>query len=155
MGRTVESIVIEHIRATKKVLRIAGIMVLPVGFAAYLIPDAHAAGIYFFIGISVVIGAALIVMSLGDPAKHKSLSILRDRPNDVVWVYVHKVTGQNQNSHVMLGLADGSKVAVPAKVGDESELIGAIAQVVPGATLGFDPAHERTFKNNPSALLQA
>lgn len=155
MGRTVESIVIEHIRATKKVLRIAGIMVLPVGFAAYLIPDAHAVGIYFFIGLSVLIGGALILLSLGDPTKHASLAILRERPGDVVWVYVHKVTGQSQNSHVMLGLVDGRKVAVPAKVGDESELMGAIAQVVPGATLGFDPAHERTFKNDPKALMQA
>ncbi len=155
MGRNVKDIVVEHVRSTKRTLRIAGIASLPIGFLAYLIPDAHAAGIYMFIGMGLVIGGALIALSLGDPEKHKSLALLEGRPGDIVWAYVHKTTGQNQSSSVMLGTIDGQLMAVPAKVGDELELFEAVAGVAKRATLGFDPAHARTFKNDPSALQKA
>lgn len=155
MGRNVKDIVVEHVRSTKRTLRIAGIITLPIGFLAYLIPDGHTAGIYFFVGIGLVIGGSLIALSLGDPEKHKSLTLLQDRPNDIVWAYVHKTTGQNQSSSVMLGTIDGKLMVVPAKVGDEEELFRAVAGVAKRATLGFDPAHARTFQNDPSALHKA
>jgi len=152
-----EQIVVAHIRKGKKDLM--GLAILTLAFAAlpFILGIAQknlGAGRIVMGLILIAIAGLLFWNSKKDPATHPIFTLLRDRPKDVVWVYV-STTRQGAgtvSSQVMLVTIDKRKWQVNAAIGNEQELLQAIARALPWATIGFSPDLEQKFTANPESL---
>lgn len=112
----------------------------------------------------VALGAAAIALAaIGSWLRRRTppvIRALRDRGREIVWVYARELTRVSSTGRrtghvaheVVICLADGTKLAMPAMRAEADEAIGAIARLCPGARVGFDPSLERRFAAAPSSL---
>lgn len=154
---TLEQIVLAHIRKGRKDLM--GLAILTAAFAALPfimgIAQDKLTGGRIGLGIVLLVIAGLLFWnSKKDPATHPIFTLLRDRPKDAVWVYV-STTRQGAgtvSSQIMIGTVDKRRYQVNAAIGNEQELLQAIARALPWATVGFSPELEQKFNANPDSL---
>ncbi len=101
------------------------------------------------------IGLALLYLSFRPAEKHAAIVILRDRPQEIVWVYsvAQHVNGRHSQTMLNLGLASGSQksLAIGAAT-DPKPLLGQLEHSLPHATIGYSEELEAQFKKQPASL---
>jgi hypothetical protein len=102
------------------------------------------------VGIALV-GLLFFIPALGDPRAAKPLQQLRARGQDVVWMYA-LVVRNKATSWILLRMADGSLVRLPAKFGAEEALLQALGRHLPRATTGFSEEREAQYRRDPGSL---
>jgi len=152
-----EALLVHHIRNRKKVWRWGSVtmvvmMVVLGAIAHFAFSPREAQGIVRLAGFGAIVGALFFLPSLGDPAKAKILRTLRDRRDDIVWLYVLQQRGQAAASWVMIGLSDGKIERVHATMGEESTVLNALRAYAPQATVGFSPQRQTQFASSPASL---
>lgn len=156
---SLESAIVTHVKKTRAELRNAGI-------TGFLLFSAIAVGVYF--GVSgrehnlwmLCAGAAPIMLTLAipsllDPTKTAVLEVLRNRPSDIVWLYVRVITGSQSGAYVMCGMKDGKFVQVPCVVGEQEGVLRQLAAYLPHAVAGFTPERDARFRRAPGSFLSA
>jgi hypothetical protein len=102
------------------------------------------------VGIAMV-GLLFFIPALGDPRRAKPLQQLRARGQDIVWMYTFVVRNK-ATSWILLRMADGSLVRLPAKFGAEDALLHALGRHFPQATTGFSAEREAQYRRDPGSL---
>jgi hypothetical protein len=102
------------------------------------------------VGIALV-GLLFFIPALGDPRGAKPLRQLRARAQDIVWIYA-LVVRNKATSWILLRMADGKLVRLPAKFGAEDELLQALGRHLPQATTGFSAEREAQYRRDPGSL---
>lgn len=154
---SLEQLLLAHIRKGKKDLMNIAILTAAFGALPFIIGFAKGGPKTGQVVIGLVlfgIAGLMIFFAKRDPGQHPVFKVLRERPNDVVWAYV-STTRQGASvvrSEVMLGMADGKRLAVNAAIGNEQELLNGLSRSVPQATIGFSPEFEQQFIKDPSSL---
>ena len=98
-----------------------------------------------------LLGLLFFIPALGDPRETKPLRLLRERAQDVVWMYAHVVRNKGV-SWILLRLADGKLVRLPAGFGSEDVVLRALGSYLPHATTGFSAEREVQYRRDPSSL---
>lgn len=119
--------------------------------------------VYGMTGFFVLIAAVLTWVALvkNSPARSPLVVALRDRPDDVVWLYIQDikvmVSGVDapvRDCNVTAKLADGSTVAITVHKSKADPLMAALTALAPGAVVGFSDELEARFKANPRSVAQ-
>jgi hypothetical protein len=156
-------LLLQHILAGRRNARsMATVMALMAGLIL-LIPEFYLGPGFSWtmklvlVGIFLALGGAFLLPALRATENHPVLALVRNRPREIVWVYVAKQTqyGAPISAQLVLGLQSGKRVTVNADLGREHELLRAVERVAPAATLGYEPAFEAQFRKQPSSLLRA
>jgi hypothetical protein len=145
----VTEIIIRHLRAHNKWTRLQMLILVGLINLIWLIPGGTILRKLLPIGFLAAFPVIVFLISLRNPQRHKVLRLLRESPDDIVWVYIFKHRG---GSRVMLGLLQGKMLGVATKPGSEQALLEAIASLTPRATVGFDPSYHAVFRKNPADL---
>jgi hypothetical protein len=156
----VEHLLLAHILAGRRNARSMFFLMTGCGALTLLIP-AYYLGPGFtwtmkliILGIFTASGAAFLLPALRAPENHPVLAQVRNKPADIVWIYVSKQTqyGAPISAQLVLGLSSGRRMAVSADIGREHELLRAVGAAVPRARVGYEPAWEVAFRSNPASL---
>lgn len=142
--------------------KVAGIVValLCFGIASLgFLDDTASLGVQLGLAIPFgLIGLGILVLAFRPPSKHPAIVALRDRPNDIVWVYTvdQVVNGVKSQTFIHLGLVDGKQrgLAIGAKT-DPEPLLARLRALLGHATFGYAPELEAQFKKNPASLRRA
>jgi hypothetical protein len=157
-----EHLLLDHILAGQRnarsmflVLSVCGGLTLLIP-AFYLGPGFSWTMKWVLCGVFVGMGALFLIPALRAPENHPILEQVRRRPSEIVWIYVSKQTqyGAPVSAQLVLGLKSGRRMTVHADLGREHELMRAVGEAAPSATLGYQPALEAAFRQNPRSLLQ-
>jgi hypothetical protein len=106
-----------------------------------------------------LLGAGLFFVLLAVYFKRhvpKFVKILRDRPEDVVWVYLYTLRrrgGGTVLEEVHLGLRNGIKCKIEVP-GSAQDAVRCIAGLTRGATLGYTEANQKQFFRDPGSMRQ-
>lgn len=123
-----------------------------VGFA----DDTASLGLQLGLAIPFgLIGVAMLYLSFRSPTKHAAIVVLRERPNDIVWVYPLRqiINGVHSQTLLNFGLVDGKQRGLAiGKQTDPEPLMARLHGSLPHATYGYSPELEAQFKRQPSAL---
>lgn len=160
MPPDVEALLVEMIRDSKRTWRSGGLtlialMIVLAAISWLALEPREGQGLAALCGLGVLVGAALLVPSFGDPTEARILRTIRARGGQIVWLYVFTQRGQAAGSWIIMGFDDGKRDRVPVTIGREDEVLRALARVAPQATLGFTPAREATFAKRPFELRRA
>lgn len=98
-----------------------------------------------------LLGLLFFIPALGDPRDAKPLRQLRERAQDIVWIYAYVVRNK-ATSYILLRMADGKLVRLPARFGSEDVVLQALGSYLPHATTGFSPEREAQYRRDPSSL---
>jgi hypothetical protein len=105
-----------------------------------------------------LLGLFLLSRAFRPPEKHPVIVALRDRPNDVVWVYSmrHIVNGVHGQTLLQICLANGKRrqLAIGAAT-DPEPLLRALQAPLGHATFGFSKSLDALYKKAPSSLRRA
>ena len=156
-----EPLLLEQLRLHKRMWRVgaltlAAMMIGCGALAKLLFSEAESLGVLRLAGLGLLVAAFLALPSLGDPSQTRPAKTLRDRAQQIVWIYLAELRGQSAGQFVVLGLDDGTRVWFPAmSKRREGEVLAAVARLVPWATQGFTPTIELAFMRDPSSLREA
>ena len=148
---------VEFIRKSNRMMRWLGIFMVLFGAALWLIPAKTDKDVLIKLGIMgffALFGVLLVVLGLQDPERHKALVALRERADDIVWIYLHRTkrNGQQVSSVLRLGLTSGQLLGLPIQVSCEDERLALVMARAPHARVGYDRAIEQQFKRDPRSL---
>ncbi|MCB9596876.1 MAG: hypothetical protein H6719_29405 [Sandaracinaceae bacterium] len=150
-----ESLLVEHIAVRKRThLKTAIFMplfFLPLGALTFFVLDPPERNLWVMCVGAGLLGLLFLIPALGDPKQAKPLQLLRERRQDIVWMYP-LVVRNKATSWILLRTSDGGVVRLPAKFGSEEALLEALAAFVPSATAGFSPELEARYRSDPSSL---
>jgi hypothetical protein len=156
----IEQLLIDHIRSGRRTAVTVSLLILALAGIMLAIP-AYSLGPGFGWTAKAVVASILAVVAGGflssairAPDKHPALELVRTRPGEIVWIFVTKHTqgGAPVSSKLVLGLESGRMLRVSAAIGREDELVRAVVELAPTATVGFDPALVAQFRSNPRSL---
>ena len=142
-----------------KLSKVAGIIValLCFGIGALGFADSSAS-LAIQLGLAIpfgIIGLVMLVLTFRPPSMHPAIRALRERSQDIVWVYTMNQSVNNVPSQTFVNLAmsDGKQraLAIGAKT-DPTPLLDRLHAVLPHATFGYTPELEAQFKRQPSSL---
>jgi hypothetical protein len=120
--------------------------------------------VYVMTGLFGSLAAALVWIALvkSDPDRSPLMAALRDRPSDVVWLYVQDVKvdvdgidAPVRDCNVTARLADGSTVAITVNKAKADGVMAALAALAPAAVVGFSEEREARYKADPRSVAQA
>lgn len=149
---------IEQVRLQKRMhwlgaLTMAAVMIVCGGLAWLALSAADAQRIMGLAGFGLIVSALMVIPGLGDPRKTRAARTLRDRAQEIVWIYPEEVRGQSASQWVVLCMEGGARVRFPAfSKRRESEVFALIAALAPQAAQGFHPDLEMAFLKDPSSL---
>jgi hypothetical protein len=112
-------------------------------------------------GFFALLGVVLLWVGFvkNSPQRSPLVVALRERPDDVVWIYPQDVTvdvdgiaAPVRDSNVIAKLRDGSTVAITVNRSQAAALFGALTALAPGAATGFSEARQAQFKASPGSL---
>lgn len=115
-------------------------------------------------GFFAMLGLLLLWVGFvkNSPQRSPLVLALRERPDDVVWIYQQDVTvdvsgiaAPVQDANVIANLRDGSTVAITVNRSQATALLGALTALAPGAATGFSEARQAQFKASPGSLAGA
>jgi hypothetical protein len=149
----IEALLVQQIRAHRKQLRLAGILVLALCaaglalfFAGVIAPDGTRrtmrAIVYSFLGVPL--GLGFILASLRDPRKLAAITLLRESPKKIVadhlsipfrapWMSKPSLRWMAKESTLILQTADGKQHRVPVAFGEEQKVAAALKSALPHA----------------------
>jgi hypothetical protein len=146
---------LHYARGNKTMGVIIALVCFAIGGVGWLDPSA---GMGVQLGLAIpfgIIGLLLLFVAFRPAASHPVIRLLRERPQDVVWVYpaTQSVNGVPSQTFLNFGLVDGSSkaLAIGAK-NDPKPLLELARSSIPHATFGFSPETETRFKESPAAL---
>ncbi len=119
--------------------------------------DRHSGGLQWVFVAAGALGLALFFFLLTLFYRWRTpafVKILRDRPEDVVWVYLYTVRrrgGGTVFEQVYLGMKNGSKHTIDV-VGPSEQVLRAVASLTTSATLGYTEALQKQFLRDPKSL---
>ena len=145
---------------------VLALFVVGLGYLISLAPDETSGlgmkiAAFGMAGFFGVIAAVLFYVALvkNSPSRSALVIALRDRPDDVVWLYqqdievsVNGIPGPVRDCNVIAKLADGSTVAMTVAKGRADALLDALARLAPAAAKGFSEEREAEFKRDPRAV---
>jgi len=142
--------------------KVAGVVIAFVCFGIGALGFADdTAGLGIQLGLAIpfgLIGLALLYLSFRPASKHAAIVLLRERSQDVVWVYssTQSVNGVHSQTFLNFALSDGKqRMLAIGKATDPQPLLARLHGSLPQATFGYSPELEAQFKRQPSALRRA
>lgn len=151
-----EALILAQVRSTYAGQRTGGIALIVVmgiiAAIAYFGLSGNDQNLWVLGAGCMPFGLIPIFLSARDPAKAKSLRMIRTRWNDIVWLYVHRVTGSANAAFVRCGMSDGKFFMVPCEVGQEPFVLKALADFIPHSSAGFTPQLDAKFRDSPESL---
>ena len=124
------------------------------GALAFFVLDPPARNLWVMCVGAALLGMLFLIPALGDPKQAKPLQLLRQRSQDIVWMYP-LVVPNKATSWILLRTSDGKLVRLPTKFGSENAVLAALAAFVSHATAGFSPEREAQYRRDPSSLRRA
>ncbi len=115
-------------------------------------------------GFFTLLGILLLWVGFvkNSPQRSPLVVALRERPDDVVWIYQQDVTvdvsgiaAPVQDANVITNLRDGSTVAITVHKSQVTALLAALSALAPGAATGFSEERQAQFKASPGSLAGA
>lgn len=158
LPKELDPFLIDQVRLQKRMhwlgaLTLALIMIVCGGIAWLSLSAADSQRIMGLAGMGLIVSALMAIPGLGDPRKTRAARTLRDRAQEIVWIYLEEVRGQGASQWVVLCMEDGARVRFPAfSKRRESEVFALVAALAPEAAQGFTPALEMAFLKDPSSL---
>jgi len=150
-----ESLLLEHIADRKKTHLKTAIgmpaIFLPMAAMAYLALDPPEQNLWMMCVAAGLLGMLAFIPALGDAKQAKPLQLLRGRAQDIVWIYA-LIVQNKATSWILLRLANGKLVRLPAKFGSENAVLDALGPYLPHATSGFSPEREALYRQDPNSL---
>ena len=150
-----ESLLLEQVADRKRTYRKTAIgmplIFLPMGAMTYFTLDPPEQNLWTVCIAAGLLGMLAFIPALGDPNQAKPLKLLRERAQDIVWMYAFVVRNKG-TSWILLRLADGKLVRLPTKFGSENAVLDALGPYLPHATSGFSPEREAQYKRAPDSL---
>jgi hypothetical protein len=119
--------------------------------------------VYAFAALFGGLAALFVWVALvkSSPDRSPLMVALRERPDDVVWLYVTdvrvNVSGIDapvRDCNVTSRLADGSTIAITVKKERAEELLAALSSLAPRAAVGFSEEREKQYKVDPRSVAQ-
>jgi hypothetical protein len=113
---------------------------------------------------AVAMGLLWLGLVKNSPARSPLMRALRQRPDDLVWVYckefsvsVHgaEVPGVVRDVNIVANLVDGSACVLVVHKDRAREVLSAISAVAPRAATGYSDARQEEFRCDPRSLLGA
>lgn len=151
-----EDLVLAQIRSTYAGQRKAGVGLIVtfgiIALVAYFGLSGNDQNLWVLGAGCMLLGLIPLALSARDPKKAKSLRMIRTRWADIVWLYVHRVTGSANAAFVRCGLSNGKFFMLPCEVGQEQFVLKALADFVPHASAGFSPQLDAKFRDSPESL---
>lgn len=148
--------IVAQIRKTRAELRKGGVggfvLMAVLALGCYFGLSGREHNLWILAAGAAPLGLTLAIPSLLDPSKSKVLTVLRERPHDVVWLYVRTLGGSQRGAFVMCGMKDGKFVQVPCVVGEEGQVLAQVAAYLPHAVAGFSPDRSARFRKSPSSF---
>jgi hypothetical protein len=150
-----ESLLVEQVVDRKRTHRKTAIglpaIFLPLALISSLALDPPEQNLWLLCVVAGLLGMLFFIPALGNPRDAKPLRLLRERAQDIVWTYAFVVRNR-ATSWLLLRMADGKSVRLPAKFGSENAVLDALAPYLPHATFGFTPEREAQYRRDPSSL---
>ena len=139
--------------------KVAGVVIALVCFgigAIGFVDSTATIGIQLGLAIPFgIIGLGLLYLSFRPAEKHPAIVALRDRGQDVVWIYsvAQHVNGRHSQTMLNIALADGKQKALAIGAAtDPKPLLALLERSLPHATIGYSQELEKQFKRQPSSL---
>lgn len=110
--------------------------------------------------ITLATAAAAVILGRAGLRKVESDPVLRalsDGGREVVWIYIqrHSRFAGSQTGYaalLKLGLSSGAQLSLRVPVKTALEYLRAASDLVPQASVGFDPELQRRFQSSPKSL---
>jgi hypothetical protein len=108
-----------------------------------------------------VVAVVLLWVGLvkNSPSRSPLMLALRDRPDDVVWIYMQDVNvtvdgiaAPVRDANVIANLRDGSTVAITVNKSNAAAVHEALAALAPRAAIGFSDERQAQYKRDPGSL---
>lgn len=138
---------------------ILGVVAIAFGAALHLLPWRSPTDqliLYACTALLVGLGVIVIVQAVQAYRRNPTLTVLLERPADVVWVYSESfVTPQFFRpafASIIVCTRTSEQLALPCVRGRQDEALAGVAPVLPHAFTGWDYEIERQFRRNPSRL---
>ncbi len=144
--------------ARKGVVIVSGVCFALAGLGvAVAVSGETGAGIGLAAGFGALGIALVLFVVLKNPENLPVVKVLRERSNDVVWVYHQRtlVNGRHTGTSFSLGLSDGRKVSTTVQPKWEQAAEQALQSLCRYATFGYDQQLETRFKTDPTSLAAA
>jgi len=100
-----------------------------------------------------------VALVKSSPERSPLIVALRDRPDDVVWLYVTDIKvdvsgieAPVRDCNVTSRLADGSTVALTVHKSKADEVLAALVALAPRATVGFSEERAKQYEADPRSL---
>lgn len=116
------------------------------------------ASLGFTLGLAIPFGLlalGFVVLGFRSPDKHAFIVALRERRNDIVWLYLlrQNVNGVHAQTFLNIGLIDGKQRALAIGKTGEEEMLAHAKALLPHATVGYSPELQAQFKRDPRSML--
>ncbi len=160
-------LIISSLRRTRRMYLIATAVTLPTAlFMLILAPlSGESTGIVAtsmaFGAVFLVTGVLLIRMLAAHwrPERAPLMNVLRDRPRDIVWIYVEEITSRaagvavRKYHTIKIALADNKLFTLAVKAADKDRVLAILADYAPQATFGYSRERQKMFKRSPRSLI--
>lgn len=105
---------------------------------------------------AVLIGVAVALLrgALRPVDAHPVLRAIAEGGGDIVWIYVRRIRRRRKHtaSWLVLGLAGGELAQIELPRERDYELMRAVSELAPHATVGYDGVFERAFRADAASL---
>jgi hypothetical protein len=154
---------------SRRALVILAVVVFGLGGLGSLALDEHPTTgavvlVALVAGFFALLGVVLLWVGFvkNSPQRSPLIVALRERPDDVVWIYLQDVTvdvsgiaAPVRDANLIANLRDGSTVAITVQKAQAAALFDALAALAPGAATGFSEARQSQFRASPASLAGA
>ncbi len=153
-----ERLILETLAERRRSFRIGGIALAVVGACiaagAFFGLDEPGRNLWMFGAAMVPAGLLVAVVFAGAPKKDSPIiALLRDRPESVVWCYVHQNNSGGAITQILrFGCDDGKLVNLVLTPATAEALVSRIRALLPTATHGYSPDLQAAFQRSPGSL---
>jgi hypothetical protein len=127
--------------------------------SVYLYQNPHEdrpVSIFLFLGILGTLALIYKYAAEGVPRTCRFYRIISERPRDIAWIYVHSLHVVSVHTppaqSVCLGLTSGWLAFLSVDRGEVRDIVSGVANLAPGATVGYSEEIRKQFLSNPASL---
>jgi len=159
-------LIIASLRRTRRMYLIATLVTIPTALLMLLAAPLsnESTGITVtsmaFGAVFMVFGILLVRMLVAHwrPANAPLMHVLRERPRDIVWVYVEEIASRaagvtvKKTHNIKIALADNKLHTLAVKAADKDRVLAILGEYAPQATFGYSRERQKQYRKSPRSL---
>ncbi|MCB9779430.1 MAG: hypothetical protein H6742_12760 [Alphaproteobacteria bacterium] len=143
--------VVDRKRSYRKTAIVVPVLFLSLAAASFFALSPPERNLWVLCAGAGLLGLLFFIPALGDPRKARPLQLLRERPQEIVWIYAFVVRNK-ATSWILLRMADGKHLRLPVQFGGEDAVLQALGAYLPHATSGFSDERDAQYRRDPASL---